>query len=128
LWQITIDEYCCFGNDDVSSIAERSMTVPIRDSIEALTTTRVAREMGLPISTVHRWKEHDRIPGKGPSHDWRVSQFEAAVRKLQAEDAALPPSTNHLNGNQSEVVPPALSRTKRTDTFREAAKARPQAA
>lgn len=56
----------------------------IRQTIEELTTTEVARAMGLPISTVHRWKMEDRIPGEGSQHDWRVAQFEAAVKKLRA--------------------------------------------
>ncbi len=60
------------------------MLAMIRQTIEELTTTEVAGAMGLPISTVHRWKMEDRIPGKGPQHEWRVAQFEAAVKKLRA--------------------------------------------
>jgi len=56
----------------------------IRQTIEELTTTKVANAMGLPISTVHRWKMEDRIPGEGPQHEWRVAQFDAAVKKLRA--------------------------------------------
>lgn len=59
----------------------------IRQTIEELTTTKVANAMGLPISTVHRWKMEDRIPGEGPQHDWRVAQFNAAVKKLRAVKA-----------------------------------------
>jgi len=57
----------------------------IRQTIEELTTTKVAKAMGLPISTVHRWKMEDRIPGDGPQHDWRLAQFNAAVKKLRAK-------------------------------------------
>jgi hypothetical protein len=56
----------------------------IRQTIEELTTTKVANAMGLPISTVHRWKMEDRIPGEGPQHEWRVAQFDAAVKKLRS--------------------------------------------
>ncbi len=62
----------------------------IKQTIEELTTTKVARAMGLPISTVHRWKEEDRIPGKDTTHDWRVAQFNAAVKKLRAAKLAKP--------------------------------------
>lgn len=60
----------------------------IRQTIEELTTTKVANAMGLPISTVHRWKMEDRIPGEGPQHDWRVAQFNAAVKKLRGAKAS----------------------------------------
>lgn len=59
----------------------------IRQTIEELTTTEVAGAMGLPISTVHRWKMEDRIPGKGRQHAWRVAQFDAAVKKLRSAKA-----------------------------------------
>jgi predicted DNA-binding transcriptional regulator AlpA len=61
------------------------MHPPVRDTIRELRLTRVARKMGLPISTVFRWMAQDRIPGKGRAHDWRVAQFEAAVSELRAE-------------------------------------------
>lgn len=55
----------------------------VKDTIEKYGTTPLATAMGLPISTLHQWKTDDRIPGKGPSHDWRVSQFKAAVEKVR---------------------------------------------
>ena len=61
------------------------MHPPVRDTIRELRLSRVARKMGLPISTVFRWMTQDRIPGKGRAHDWRVAQFEAAVSELRAE-------------------------------------------
>lgn len=60
------------------------MTLPIHDTIKKLTPTLVAREMGLPISTVFRWMNEDRIPGRGPAHQWRVERFEEAVNKIKA--------------------------------------------
>ena len=64
------------------------MHPPVRDTIRELRLTRVARKMGLPISTVFRWMAQDRIPGKGRAHDWRVAQFEAAVSELRAETSS----------------------------------------
>lgn len=61
---------------------------PVRKTIEALTPTKIAREMGVPISTVHRWMTEDRIPGRGASHEWRAAQFEAAAARLRAQTAA----------------------------------------
>jgi hypothetical protein len=61
------------------------MDLPVRHTIRELSLTRVARKMGLPISTVLRWMSQDRIPGTGRAHDWRVAQFEAAVNALRAE-------------------------------------------
>lgn len=60
------------------------MTLPIQATIKELTPTAVAREMGLPISTVFRWMNEDRIPGRGPAHQWRVERFEQAVRNIRA--------------------------------------------
>jgi len=62
-----------------------SMRLPVRDTIRELRLTRVARQMGLPISTVFRWMAEDRIPGKGAAHQWRVARFEAAVAELRAD-------------------------------------------
>ena len=61
------------------------MRLPVRDTIRELRLTRVARQMGLPVSTVFRWMREDRIPGRGRAHQWRVAQFEAAVAALRAE-------------------------------------------
>jgi hypothetical protein len=63
----------------------------IKQTIAELTTTAVANAMGLPISTVHRWKMEDRIPGEGPQHEWRVAQFNAAVKKLRSVKAKAAP-------------------------------------
>jgi predicted DNA-binding transcriptional regulator AlpA len=61
------------------------MRLPVRDTIRELRLSRVARRMGLPVSTLFRWMTEDRIPGKGRAHQWRVAQFEAAVAELRAE-------------------------------------------
>jgi predicted DNA-binding transcriptional regulator AlpA len=68
------------------------MHPPVRQTIRELRLTRVARKMGLPISTVFRWMTQDRIPGKGRAHDWRVAQFEAAVSELRAETSKAIPT------------------------------------
>ena len=62
------------------------MRLPVRDTIRELRLTRVARQMGLPISTIFRWMTEDRIPGRGAAHQWRVARFEAAVAELRAEE------------------------------------------
>jgi len=64
-----------------------NMDTPVRTSIKHHTPTAVAREMGLPISTIHRWMEEDRIPGQGAAHQWRKEQFEAAIAKLRGKAA-----------------------------------------
>lgn len=87
-----------------------SMSLPVRDTINELTPTAVAREMGLPISTVFRWMKSDRIPGAGAAHEWRRAQFEDAVKRLRARLETTPPA-------QEEARP-----RKRAATFpREAA-------
>ena len=66
------------------------MTLPVHDTIKELTPTAVAREMGLPISTVFRWMNEDRIPGRGAAHDWRVERFEEAAGNIRASLKSAP--------------------------------------
>jgi len=61
------------------------MQLPVRATIRELSLSRVARQMGVPVSTVFRWMTDDRIPGKGRAHEWRVAQFEAAVAALREQ-------------------------------------------
>lgn len=60
--------------------------LPIRETIQALGATRIARASGLPLTTICRWRDEDRIPGKGPAHDWRVRQFEQAALAVRRAD------------------------------------------
>lgn len=63
--------------------------LPVKATIEEIGTTALAREMGLPISTVHGWKEDDRIPGRGKLLELRITAFVAAVDRLKtAKDQA----------------------------------------
>ena len=49
--------------------------------------TKLAREMGVSVSTVWRW-ENEGIPGTGPLKDWREQHFKAARAKLAEEARA----------------------------------------
>lgn len=85
----------------------------------------LAELLGISASAVSSWR------GEAPIS--RALQIEAATgvsRHLLRPDYWSAPAdgVTSLAPNKSEVVPPAPSRTQRTDTFREAAKARPQAA
>ncbi len=61
------------------------MNLSIRDTIDELGTTEIARAMRLPISTVHGWKTENAIPGKPdrPLHEFKVRAFRDAVRELK---------------------------------------------
>lgn len=61
--------------------------IPVRSIISDVGTSALARQMGLPITTLHQWKQNDRIPGAPASgmHKFRVEQFLAAVRKLRSQ-------------------------------------------
>lgn len=63
------------------------MSLPVRTIIKELGLSAVAREMNLPVSTLHRWMDEDRIPGRSVAHRWRVQLFEAAVARLRARRA-----------------------------------------
>lgn len=53
---------------------------PVKDTLEQLGTTKVAKAMGFPISTINEWKTNDKIPGKGPLKAFRVSKFKEAIK------------------------------------------------
>jgi len=55
---------------------------PPKDAISKFGASAVAREMGVPVSTVHGWKRANRIPGQGKAHEWRVTQFSDAIARL----------------------------------------------
>lgn len=63
------------------------MNLPVRATIKELGLSAVAREMNLPVSTLHRWMDEDRIPGRSAAHRWRVQLFETAVARLRARRA-----------------------------------------
>ncbi len=64
--------------------------LPVRETIQALGASRIARASGLPLTTICRWRDEDRIPGKGPAHDWRVLQLERAAQAVRAARADNP--------------------------------------
>ncbi len=64
-----------------------NMSIPVQSTIAELTPTAVARAMGFPISTVFRWMNEDRIPGRGTAHKMRREKFEEAAKRLKADQA-----------------------------------------
>lgn len=66
--------------------------IAIRETIRELGASRLARASGLPLTTICRWRDEDRIPGKGPAHDWRVRQLEQAALAVREARAGTTPS------------------------------------
>lgn len=63
------------------------MELSVRKTIKEFGLSPLANASGIPYSTLYRWRELDKIPGKGPQHAWRVNEFVRAVEKLRAEAA-----------------------------------------
>jgi hypothetical protein len=65
------------------------MDIRIEELCEKYGTTKIAKAMGLPISTVHSWKRAKAIPGEpgAPAYEFRVSLIQKAVKKLKARAA-----------------------------------------
>lgn len=64
-----------------------AMALPIRKTIKHLKLSKVAKEMGVPVSTVFRWREADSIPGADdPKTDWRYRHFERVALRLLKEN------------------------------------------
>jgi hypothetical protein len=66
--------------------------VPIRETIRKLGAAEIAATSGFPLTTICRWRDEDRIPGKGRAHEWRVREFEAAVARINANDGEQEPA------------------------------------
>lgn len=62
--------------------------LPVRDTIQELGAAEIAAASGFPLTTICRWRDGDRIPGKGRAHEWRVKEFEAAAARIREERRA----------------------------------------
>lgn len=60
-----------------------SENLAVAKTIEECGTSELAREMGLPISTVHTWKRFNDIPGRGTVREAKIAAFNAAVKKVR---------------------------------------------
>lgn len=81
------------------------MSESIKETIKDLTPSVVARAMNLPVSTVFRWMNEDRIPGKGPAREWRFKEFEAAVARVRAAKPAGNGLTREGGGVDGRAAP-----------------------
>lgn len=62
------------------------MKIAVRKTLDKYGVQRVADASGIPFWTLRKWRDADRIPGKGVSHQLRVNLFKDTVEKLKAED------------------------------------------
>ena len=58
----------------------------IQKAIEEYGVTKVARASGFPVSTIHRWCQANKIPGKGKAKEFRERELRAALATLKALD------------------------------------------
>lgn len=58
-------------------------TLPVRDTIKSLGSSAVANAMGMKVSTISTWMIKDRIPGRGPTHEFLAQRFTKAVKELK---------------------------------------------
>lgn len=56
----------------------------VQQAIEKYGVTKVARASGFPVSTIHRWCQDNRIPGKGKAKEFRERELKAALATLKA--------------------------------------------
>lgn len=60
-----------------------AMNYPVRETINEIGPAALATVSGIPVRTLYRWAENDKVPGKGATHDWRLGQLKAAVDKAK---------------------------------------------
>jgi hypothetical protein len=59
------------------------MALNLTEIFETYRTTHLAEAMGLPITTVHGWKQANAIPGKGILREMRVQALKTAIKSLK---------------------------------------------
>lgn len=64
------------------------MKLAVQKTLDELGVRQVAEAAGIPFWTMRKWRDADKIPGKGLQHVWRVNAFMTAVEKVKAEKAA----------------------------------------
>lgn len=55
--------------------------------IEGLKLDHVAKTSGIPIATLWRWKDNNKIPGHEAVQAVQLKRIESAVKKLRAKKA-----------------------------------------
>lgn len=59
------------------------MKLAVRKTLDEFGVRSVAEAAGIPFWTLRKWRDADRVPGKGAAHDWRVDVLLKAVDKLR---------------------------------------------
>ncbi len=63
------------------------MSIAVRETIDSVGIERLCRFSGIPLRTLYNWRKADRLPGKGVTLEWRISQFKVAAAQAAAEKA-----------------------------------------
>ncbi|TAJ89701.1 hypothetical protein [Reyranella sp.] len=64
-----------------------AMSIAVRETIKTVGVDRLHRFSGIPIRTLYNWSKADKLPGKGATLEWRLSQFKVAAAQAAAEKA-----------------------------------------
>lgn len=64
-----------------------AMSIAVSEIIAEVGIERLQRFSGIPLRTLYRWKEANRLPGSGSTLEWRISQFKVAAAQAAAEKA-----------------------------------------
>lgn len=102
--------------------------VPIRETIKKIGAAEIAAASGFPLTTICRWRDEDRIPGKGRAHEWRVREFEAAVARIAPEAGEQKPAKKSAATRSPEEATVVTRKRARSASFPGGASPRRKAA
>jgi hypothetical protein len=63
------------------------MSIAVTETIDNVGIDRLHRFSGIPIRTLYNWRKANKLPGKGATLEWRMSQFKVAAAQAAAEKA-----------------------------------------
>ena len=61
------------------------MDIAVTELIKEVGVENLRRVSGIPVRTLYRWQEQNKIPGTGVRHELTVKHFQEAVAKARAE-------------------------------------------
>lgn len=64
-----------------------AMKIAVQKTLDKYGVQRVSEASGIPFWTLRKWRDTDRIPGTGVSHQLRANLFRETIEKLKVEDA-----------------------------------------
>lgn len=64
------------------------MTFPVAQTIKEIGAKKLAAATSIPLRTIYRWGELDKVSGKGIVHAMRLNLLKEAAERIKAKPAS----------------------------------------